>query len=382
MRGSGFHGGRRREARRFRWMAVPAALALSMVSVGPARAAASVIEGEVVNGTLGEAVPGLEVVLHTYRGQAEVGTRSTVTDDDGAFRFSDLDADPSSTYRVTARYKEVDYQTEDLSSVSGEQAVVLEVYEPTTSPGDLTLANWVVWVDREGDGVAIQQDIQVDNAGKTTFIGGEEVEGDRRAVLELALTQGAGDFQYLGIFMECCAVVQGSTFIHTMPIHPGPSQATLRYTASAPPTLSFPVPLPTRNFSLLVPTDVSVSAATLTSSGQTQDQGVTYQVYTASDLRPGATVEVSLSGLGGGVSGSQLGLALLIVGILAGGAAVLLARRAASARAGRRPSRRARAPREARAKAERQPGARGRGDLSAATVMGITSHGAETARER
>ncbi|MBI2238404.1 MAG: carboxypeptidase regulatory-like domain-containing protein [Actinobacteria bacterium] len=317
-----------------------AVLLVCALAWSPAALAADAgISGKVVNGTRGGAVAGLEVTLHLYRGEAEAGSRVAITDPEGAFSFQGLDADPSWSYQVTATYEEADYQTRNVQLTPGTTtALTLKVYEGTRSPDNLTQVNWVVWVDREGNGAAIQHDIDVVNSGKTTYVGGERVASDKRSVLELPLASGAENLQYLGIFMECCALVQGNTFIHTMPITPGESQATLRYTTGSLTDLSFPVSFPTDSLTLLVPADIRVVAEGLTASGQTQDRGLTYQVLTATDLAVGDDIHVSLSGLEGR-GRSPLVLVLVAAAVLAAVAAVLIWRfagRAARPRAKQR----------------------------------------------
>lgn len=322
-----------------------AAIAVLLVCApgwSPAALAADAgISGKVVNGTRGGAVAGLEVTLHLYRGEAEAGSRLAITDPEGAFSFPGLDADPSWSYQVTATYEEADYQTRRVQVTAGATTVLtLKVYEGTRSPDNLTQVNWVVWVDREGSGAAIQHDIDVVNSGKTTYVGGEQVASDKRSVLELPLAAGAGNFQYLGIFMECCALIRDDTFIHTMPITPGESQATLRYTTGSLTDLSLPVSFPTDGLTLLVPADIQIVAEGLTASGQTQDRGTTYRVFTAADLAVGDEIHVSMGGLEGGRR-SPLVLVLAAVATLAVVAAIIIWRFAGAAarpRSGPRPA--------------------------------------------
>ncbi len=305
------------------WIPAAGVLAAALTLAAPAPAAGSTfsISGRVVNGTTGLAAGGLSLTLHAYRQGKEVSTRPGTSAPDGSFRFDGLEASPGWSYRISTTYQEADYQTPELQpSPGGTSSVELTVYEATSSPENLRLNSWVVWVDRDPAGVAVQQDVEVENTGKTTFVGDEPVGEGKKAVLRLPLAEGARNFEYLGIFMECCAVQRAGTFVHTMPLTPGVNQGTVRYVTSSLNRLVFPVTLPTRTFTLLVPADVSVDAPSLKPAGRTQDRGVTYNTYAGQDLKPGTTLEVSLAGLASRQGKSRLAV-LVTVWVAAAAAA-------------------------------------------------------------
>lgn len=89
------------------------------------------VEGVLVSGTAGEAdLFGQVVTLHrvTSTGFDDV---DTLTDDAGAFRFDEIEYDPSTSYGVSVRYQDAIYGT-DLDMSSGSPPpVTLTVYEAT-----------------------------------------------------------------------------------------------------------------------------------------------------------------------------------------------------------------------------------------------------------
>lgn len=89
------------------------------------------VEGVVVSGTSGGAdMFGQIVTLHrvTPAGFDDV---TTLADDDGAFRFENIEYDPSTSYGVSVRYQDAIYGT-DLDMSSGSPPpVTLTVYEAT-----------------------------------------------------------------------------------------------------------------------------------------------------------------------------------------------------------------------------------------------------------
>lgn len=102
------------------------------------------VEGVVVSGTAGESdLFGQIVTLHrvTSGGYNDV---TTLTDDDGAFRFERIEYDPATSYGVSVRYQDAIYGTDLDMSTGSPPPVTLTVYEAThddsiVSVGDASL---------------------------------------------------------------------------------------------------------------------------------------------------------------------------------------------------------------------------------------------------
>lgn len=331
-----------------------------VLSATAARAADTAITGRVVDATNGGAVPDIEVTLHTFEDGVEAPATSDTTDRNGRFAFSTLVAGAERSFQVSVRFAGVVYRSRVLQPADGETTdLTMKVYETTAEPDDLKLAAWTVWLDEETDGrLAIQHSLTVENDGDAAYVGTEPID-DAFATLTLPLVTGAADFQYLGRFTECCTAVRGTEFAHTLPIEPGTSDATLRYTAPPPGSLSFPLTIPTDDFAILVPTTLAIETTGLTAAGQTQDGGITYRVYSASDLAVGDRIGVTLADdAGGGASMlPRIAIGLGVVLLFGGGALWWLTRarrvpvpapravRRAAARASVRSRGSARAPR-------------------------------------
>ena len=287
-----------------------------------ALAAGTSISGRVVDGTRGGGVAGLGVTLHLLAGQSEVGTKSATTDGTGAFSFTDIGTD-ATEFVVTATYRGVPYESGRVA-IGQTADVTLKVYEPSTSPKDVVQTSWVVWIDRDPAGIAVQQSLTWQNSGKTAYVGGETLPDGRHVVVRLPLAAGASGFQFLGAFLETPGFVQGTSFVHTEPIVPGKTEGTLWYVAKSVSKLSFPVLLPTGTFELYVPTDMKMTSPQLTAAGQTTDNGITYQQFTASDLAVGTTIDVTLSDAAAASTRSPLTLVLIAVAVLAAAGAIAL----------------------------------------------------------
>ncbi len=291
--------GRSRARSRVLRGALPVVLLVAALSAGPSAAAAETgsVQGKVVNGTQGPPVADVDVRLQLFGQQGDLGTLTATTNKAGAFSFTDL-PDGVAGYQLSATYEGAVYRTISATFTSG-QAVEQDVtvYEPTTDVAAVTLTDYIVWLDREGDGVALQHDLAWSNGGDTAFVGGDGGGGGNGGgtTVSVPLPEGATNLQFLGTFLESPGDVQGQTYLNTAPIVPGTSSATLRYNAPALSRLTLSLGFATTSLQLFVPQDVTVTATALRLAGTITDQGQTYSVYAADNVAAGTTIDVAMS---------------------------------------------------------------------------------------
>jgi hypothetical protein len=339
--------------------ALPAVLIAAILVAGPQALAqaAGGVEGKVVHGAEETPVADVAVTLRLFAAESDLGTLSTTTDARGRYAFDGL-PDDTAGYQVVATYGGVEFHTVAAAYTPGQTVQQdVTVWEPTDDPADVTLTDYVVWVDREGDGVAVQHDLTWDNAGDLAYVG----QGGE--VVSVPLPQGAVNLQYLGTFLESPGDVQGQRYVSDAPIVPGSTAATLRYSAPPLSELTLEMTFPTTSVQLFVPQDVDVQTTQLRLAGTISDQGIAYNVYAAQDVAAGSEFQVTMSEVQ--ASGSSSAIAWILAGVAALVAVVLLTawltgrRRRTSARPrsakGRAP---ARAPARAR-KVTTAPGANG-----------------------
>jgi hypothetical protein len=295
-------------------IAFVAALVALIVAAPSAAARAGAVEGRVVNGTTGERLSGIDVTMHLSSDQAEIGTATTTSGTDGRFSFP-APASGVTTFSVSATYDGNEYWTQDFSALEPPTDVPVRVFEPTTEPKDISVASWVVWIDREATGAAVQHSLRWSNEGTRAFVG-SGTDAESRVVVQVPLAPGASNFQFLDLFLRSPGRVQGSSFVDDAPLPPGGSAGTIRYTTPGLSSLDLPVTLPTKSLRVLIPQDVEVRSAELTPSGQTTQQGVAYAIYAATDLAPGDRVRLSLSGLtaAGGTQGGPSTTLVIVIG--------------------------------------------------------------------
>lgn len=315
---------------------------LGAVMPGASAADEGVLAGAVINGTSdGSPAPGISVMLHAYQGDVEVSTKSAETGADGRFEFAGLPVGSERSYALSTEYQDVAYATESVSLSPGEvKALDLTIYEPGGSLEKLTITEWLVWVDREGSAIAVQHDVTVQNSGTKTYMGDEDLGEGKKAVMRLPLPPDATNFQYLGHFMQCCAVVEGDTFIHTAAVQPGLSSGTIRVSTGELSRLDLTAQLPTDTLRVFVPAgaDVTVPAA-FEADGTIEDLGTTYQAFEARSVSPGEMLSFGVKGLSGSGGRSLLWPVVAAVAVVLAAVAFLVMRRRSGT--GSRPSRKA-----------------------------------------
>lgn len=319
-------------------LVLPAVLAVTVLAAGPIAAAQTTtgeIKGTVVTGTDEKPAADVEVTLESFSVEASLGTQTATTDAKGRFSFPDL-PEGIAGFQLSATYQDAVFRSPTTGFTAGQTTEqTLKVWTPTTDPGAVTLTDYIVWVDRENDGVAVQHDFSWTNGTDTAYVG-----KDPRSVVSVPLPQGVSNLQFLGTFLETPGDVVGQTYVSAAPIIPGTSTATLRYNAPPLTSMKLELPFATTSLQVFVPQDVKLTAKALRLSGTVTDKNaagdlVTYQVYAADNVAAGTTIDVSMSQSQGGDSASNPAMwILLVVGglVLLAAIVTMLVRRSSAAR--------------------------------------------------
>ena len=194
------------------------------------------IEGRVVNGTEGgSSVADLDVSLKTYLDDAEVGSTTAKTNDEGRFVFDGLSNELSYSYWAEVTFQEADYYSERFSFDEGEttKSVEITVYDSTTSVEAIKveMAHTIIYVG-EGSLRVMEYSLFINMADRT-YIGSKEgtTEGTRET-LRFSLPKEATAFQPGYGLMECCIENSEEGFTDTMPVLPGISEIVYSYEIS------------------------------------------------------------------------------------------------------------------------------------------------------
>ena len=290
------------------------------------------IEGTVTNGTTKTPVEGAEVILsqgNTQTGEGQEGIEKTRTDADGRYSFTGLTDEAPWMYDVYTEFEGAPYYSPGITITgNGTEKANLTVYDSTESAKDISVVGWIVYLDPDPSGLAVEQAIAYENSGKRSYIGTTMPNTGQRLATTLPVASSAipDSVNTVGLFEACCGGIVGDTFGHTAPIQPGTSEGTVRYVATPPASLVFPATLPTASIEIRVAPGVEVSDISgLTPAGEQTLSGggpspapVTYTIYTASNLQTGASVGLTAS-MGGGSGDVPVGLVVIlaVVGLIA-----------------------------------------------------------------
>jgi 5-hydroxyisourate hydrolase-like protein (transthyretin family) len=263
--------------------------------VTPAWAQGSgVIEGQVFNGsTDGAPLPGLTVTLFTFTGSEAEGSQETTTDDEGRFRFEDLETEQYS-YRFEVHYAGIDYGSQVLAFAEGQGliSVPFTVFDATTSDEALSVQRAHLIFSFQPGTITVQEVQVLFNAGNTTYVGTSGQEDG--PTVQFAMPEGAAAVQLLEGLMECCVVETETGLASTLPLFPGTKQFVFSYELHPQATtydLTRRIVYPTESLDVLVSNvGVELTSHGLTGGEVISLQGRDYIHLSGASLAAGATI--------------------------------------------------------------------------------------------
>jgi Carboxypeptidase regulatory-like domain len=270
--------------------------ATSIAAVTASGSGAGTIYGVVSDGTKPLANASIALTGTPDSGKSVVA--SIHTNARGEYSVGGLAAGSTWSYELSTRFDGALFTTGGVNVNAGQRKKLnLAVYPTTTSSAQIRLAAYQIWIDYSGNNIAVEQDMQVTNKGKSAYVTPHLVLVDNQTTptaITLPLSANASQLQYLGQFGTCCSLNDATSWWNTNPFVPGNTSGTLRYTAPIPRSVSFAMPFETTAVEILVPASVQVTVPGFKSSGTQSDSGKTYQVFRASNLAVGSVVSVML----------------------------------------------------------------------------------------
>jgi mono/diheme cytochrome c family protein len=257
-----------------------------------------------VSQTNGAALPGgLKVAIQGYDDMAPVWAATTDIQADGSYRFADVEVKTGRTFLAVVEYKGVPFQSDPLHAADlkpGQDASLpISLSEVSNDLSAVSAQRMHVFFDFSQAGkVQVAELFILINTGDKAVASAAPDQPLLRFTLpdgaeELAFQDGAlGDGHY----------VQTDTgFGDLSPILPKDQlQVLFAYLLPYPgqQTVSLPLPLPVESTVVMVPSGgVTVQSSQLTSAGVRNVDGMDIQMFTASSLKAGAKLDVTLSGL-------------------------------------------------------------------------------------
>jgi hypothetical protein len=281
------------------------------ISASTARADSKSIAGQVINETeAGDAIEGVEVTLWTLLDGERIETDTSLTDDEGGFRFDELPEDSDYAYYLRATYEEVTYTQGPLQFAPDQREMIVQmpVYETTVDDTGIAIERAHLLVSVQSESLSIAELYIFVNPGDRTYIGKEELEGRRwtsRFVLPadafaLEIDDGALGGRFL-------AAKDG--FVDREPHWPGRTLVMYQYAircTSGKCRLDREITHPIRSLNVLIPdVGIRVEGKGLQMQGRVTAQGQNYLNYMASDLLPGQNLDLSIQLAQPGIMGGN-----------------------------------------------------------------------------
>ena len=297
----------------FRWAIPAAALAVSLLLLIPTALLAqspgeSSVSGALVNGTQrGPAPAGVTVLLHQFGADSgSVDTYETTSGPDGAFRFEGVPPTPENgSAAVVAIYGGTRY-SEVLAPSGLREPVSLTVYESTQDVGVVTTTEQsiiIAGIDTATRRMAAVQLFTLENRSDTTL------------VPDLSAPPMIGQFSFLRFSLPAQAtnldvstdlvggevIPVGTGFAITAPVQPGRHQVSFTFTVPYEgDTLAWRdnTLQGADSLRLLIPDEVgNIGVGGLDIREPFTLGEISYRVWGAENLAPGAGVDLQLTGL-------------------------------------------------------------------------------------
>lgn len=265
------------------------------------------MEGQVVEGTKDGTLSlgnGVTITLYTAPAGATTTISQTAqTDPNGRFSFSNLDTITTTRYLLMANYMSVNYFSDILSFAQNQTTlpVTMTVYETTTEPSVVQVAQTHVVFDVQTRQFNVLQIVALQNNSDRTYVGNTAI-GPHRISLTLPFLAGAQNIEFDNPEANDSTIRGDKVMSYTLPIVPGSDQIVYNYTLPfTPPSYSVTLTLPfdTAKFQLLL-ADVgaTIQSAQLSAPAPFPTQGGTNFILSSADnVKAGTTVSATIANL-------------------------------------------------------------------------------------
>lgn len=303
---------------------------------------AGVIFGTLSNGTTGERLGEAEVSLRAFTPEfTETLALTTTTDVEGNFRFDVTDVPPDWIYIAGATFDELNFSSgaNQLERSNATLEMPVTVYDQTTDPSGISIAQLHIVMDFTADRVQVNQLYIVNNGANAVYVGstGDPAQG----VIEVALPEGAENLAFSRSFGSMSSFIPATDFVPTergwadpLPLRAGDGALTLLVSYELPYSsgmnIAHPIFYRTATSTIILP-DVGVSVANtpwVEQPAQSFGQGQSFRNFSGPGVPMGETITIELEGRPSAVtdtSGATVVNRDQTTELLIGGAALLLA---------------------------------------------------------
>jgi mono/diheme cytochrome c family protein len=297
-----------------RWDVVDYARTFSYAYVNPAAPPepieGAVISGVITNGTTGDPVDEVDVLLRGFdQNFQQTVTMSTTVGTDGRYTFN-LDAvQPDWVYLTSARYNDLGFSSDagQISRAEPSLEMPITVYEPTSDPAAIELQQVHILLSFGGDRMLVDEFYVFGNNETAIFVG--EAGDPAAGTAKFALPEGAENVSFQRSFgsmdssIPATEVIQleDGAYADTFPLNPGGSALNMIVSYELPyeegMELSRPLFYDASNVSVIIPGQgVTLSGEGWVDEGAREMPGGSFNSYTLSDVAAGSDLAFAING--------------------------------------------------------------------------------------
>jgi len=262
------------------------------------------VSGKLVNGSGGDVPSSVEVTLHGFEHAAdmnstptEVVTETVQSDDNGTFNFEDVDISEGRIFLVEANFEGTFFQSDLAVSDAGSNEVVIpdfKVYESTVDTGGLVVEQLHVSFDMASEGsVQVFELFTISNTSDKAYV----FNTDGSSLPFMPLPKDATNVG-LELSQDSAPLISSDVGFAIPPSEDFYSIIAyfdMPYDKEL--TLNQPLLMPVSSALVIVPEGIKVKTDQLTDEGiQQTQQGFNIQMYSASGLKAGTSLDMTLSG--------------------------------------------------------------------------------------
>ncbi|HLI89778.1 MAG TPA: carboxypeptidase-like regulatory domain-containing protein [Ktedonobacteraceae bacterium] len=300
------------------WMALIAGIIMALLSFAPASAHSIAggngrIYGQLLDGSRKNApLAGQSVTLQMARGNSAQDLRTTTTDAQGMYNFTNLATDQTINYAVYINYQGAQYVSNIVALNSKPvQQVNLTVYESTSDTSKIAIVQATLLVnapDARLGTFTVSEFFSFQNLNTRTFVGSLDASKGRPHALFFSLPKGARNIVLGKGFDGYRSLQADSGFATNAAIVPGDNEFAFSFEVPYTTTnydFAYTAMYPTVALSFMVPPDIHASSGTLLSQGIVNVDQHSYQVFKGSGLLSNQQVHLQLSDLPAPASSSS-----------------------------------------------------------------------------
>jgi hypothetical protein len=264
-----------------------------------------VLIGQVLNRSINQPVPDVVVRLRHWDMEVEQRSQATRADNQGHFRFDNLDMSAHAFYRVEADYQTVTFRSEFVAFQPGvtQTVAALDLFETTDHPDSINVQRLhFIIMAREPGLLSILELYQFANQSDRAYVGTLNAGGQRETV-RMALPSGAQDLELQTGTLGVDFVSSLGELAATAPLLPGEKTFDVAFLYLMPydtPSLSLDRRLHYDTLAvngLLMDAGARLESEMLTLVGERTAQGQNFLQFNGQNIKAGETLPILLSRL-------------------------------------------------------------------------------------